>query len=146
MAKIEKIIIENKKNICSSLIGNTIYNGKQLRELCGEPRSKKEISDNEFKIFLIHYLPSIQSFLNGKEYSDNQLLGYKNTVIPTKKLKYYLTNNIPFMIDYHAYGLNGVNGHIVVTYIIDKTIKALSNFLHDTTHQSITHQESPAPI
>ena len=123
MTKIETIIQMNKNILCSSIIGNTIYNGKQIREWCGEKKSKKETSDYKFKIFLSNYLPSIKSFLDGSDYPDNQLLGSGITVISTKKLKYYINNNIPFMLHYHTYGLNGVNGHIVITYIKNKEIK-----------------------
>lgn len=123
MTKIETIIQMNKNILCSSIIGNTIYNGKQIREWCGEKKSKKETTDYSFKIFLSDYLPSIKSFLDGVDYPDNQLLGCGSTVITTKKLKYYIYNNIPFMLQYHTYGLNGVNGHIVITYIKNKNIK-----------------------
>lgn len=122
MTKIEKIIQMNKKKLCSSLIGNTVYNGKQIREWCGEVKSNKKTTDFEFKTFLASYLPTIQSFLNGKNYPDNQLLGNGSTVISVKKLKYFLNNNIPFMLHYHAYGLNGADGHIIITYIRDNKI------------------------
>ncbi len=51
MTKIETIIQMNKNILCSSIIGNTIYNGKQIREWCGEKNQKKKHLTINLKFF-----------------------------------------------------------------------------------------------